>query len=121
MTLVRYGQGGNYILATKGSTGSIILREGATLAAPEVLMLTSTGNIVVEQGASINTIGRGKASYDARDGFIYSVANMLAVSNGLLNVIGAQQPDASAGIQLGVCNSAACTGQTALYSEGSIV
>lgn len=123
MTLVNYGQAGNYINIANGSNSSIVLRDGANLAAPEVLLLSGTGRIVVEQGASINTIGRGKASYDARDGFVYNVANMLAVSNGLLNVVAARSPGGviSGGIQLGVCNRAPCSGQTALYSEGSIV
>ena len=123
MTVVNYGQAGNYINVADGTTGAIILRDGAQLAAPEVLLLTGIGSIVVEQGASINTIGRGKASYDARDGFVYSVGNMLAVSNGLLNVVAAPSLGEviSGGIQLGVCNSAPCSGQTALYSEGSIV
>lgn len=123
MTVVNYGQAGNYINVASGSTSSIILRDGANLAAPEVLLLTGIGSIVVEQGASINTIGRGKASYDARDGFVYNVGNMLAVSNGLLNVVAAPSLGEviSGGIQLGVCNSAPCSGQTALYSEGSIV
>ncbi|KAA8562418.1 Heme/hemopexin-binding protein [Pseudomonas extremaustralis] len=120
-TVVNYGQAGNYITLANGTTGALVLREGASLAAPEVFLVASTGSIVVEQGASINTIGRGKASYDARDGFIYSLANTLAVSNGLLNVVAAAQPDVGGGIQLGVCNNAPCTGQTALYSEGSIV
>ncbi len=95
MTLVNYGQAGNYINIANGSNSSIVLRDGANLAAPEVLLLSGTGRIVVEQGASINTIGRGKASYDARDGFVYNVANMLAVSNGLLNVVAARSPGRS--------------------------
>jgi len=123
MTYVIYGQGGNYINLPSSITSSIVLREGANLAAPEVMLLTSTGNIAVEQGASINTIGQGKASYDARDGFIYNLTNVLAVSNGLLNVVAAPSTggNVSGGIQLGACNSAPCSGQTALYSEGSIV
>ncbi|WP_455883790.1 filamentous haemagglutinin family protein [Pseudomonas putida] len=123
MTYVTYGQGGNYINLPSSITSSIILREGANLAAPEVMLVTSTGTIAVEQGASINTIGQGKASYDARDGFIYSLTNVLAVSNGLLNVIAAPSTggNVSGGIQLGACDSAPCSGQTALYSEGSIV
>ncbi|ETK19758.1 filamentous haemagglutinin family protein [Pseudomonas sp. FH1] len=121
MTVVVYGQGGNYVEVAGGTTGALILRDGATLAAPEVFLVASSGSIVVEQGASINTIGRGKASYDARDGFVYNLANVLAVSNGLLNVVAKTQPLAGKGIQIGVCNSAPCSGQTALYSEGSIV
>lgn len=126
LTLVKYGQGGNYITVAEGVNtpkGSITLREGATLAAPEVFLVSNTGEIVLEQGASINTLGRGKASYDARDGFTYQVANMLAVSNGLLNVISKAQAggQTSGGIKLGICPGATCSGQTALYSDGSIV
>ncbi len=126
LTLVKYGQGGNYITLAEGINtpkGSITLREGVTLAAPEVFLVSNSGEIVLEQGASINTLGRGKASYDARDGFTYQVANMLAVSNGLLNVISKVQAggQSSGGIKVGSCASAPCSGQTALYSEGSIV
>ena len=122
MTVVIYGQGGNYINLTNAASSSIVLREGATLVAPEVMLATTSGKITVEQGASINTIGRGKASYDARDGFVYKLANVLAVSNGLLNIIASPSSNGtSGGIELGGCSSAPCSGQTALYSEGSIV
>lgn len=121
MMVVNYGQGGNYVTLGNGANASIVVRDGASLAAPEVFLVTSTGSIVMEQGAAINTIGRGKASYDARDGFVYNLTNALAVSNGLLNVVATPSPDVSGGIQLGVCTSAPCSGQTALYSEGSIV
>ena len=119
---VTYGQLGNYVNFSGSNTGSISLREGATLAAPEVFLVTLDGGINVEQGAAINTIGRGKASYDSRDGFVYNVFNnMLAVSNGLINAISAAPVGDSLDIQLAVCASAPCSGTTALYSEGSIV
>ena len=122
MTVVIYGQGGNYIGLTNAASSSIVLREGATLAAPEVMLATTSGKITVEQGASINTIGRGKASYDARDGFVYKLANVLAVSNGLLNIVASPSSNGtSGGIELGGCSGASCSGQTALYSEGTIV
>jgi len=126
MTLVEYGQSGNYITLASGlneSRGSIILREGVTLAAPEVLLVSNAGEILLEQGASISTLGRGKVSYDAQDGFIYQVANMLAVSNGVLNVLSRPQSGVavSGGIRIGACTSVVCSRQTALYSEGSIV
>nr|WP_314535311.1 filamentous hemagglutinin family protein [uncultured Pseudomonas sp.] len=123
LTVVTYGQGGNYINLANGAVSNINLRDGANLAAPEVLLVSSTGKITVEQGASINTIGRGKASYDARDGFVYNMPNMLAVSNGLLNVVAATPMGGvtSGGIELGACTSAPCSGQTALYSEGTLV
>ncbi|MCM2364646.1 filamentous haemagglutinin family protein [Pseudomonas sp. SR18] len=126
LTAVEYGQSGNFIGLASGvnaANSNVTLRAGATLAAPEVFLVSNTGAIVVEQGASINTLGQGAASYDARDGFIYQVANMLAVSNGLLNVVGAVQPAGviSGGINVGACGSSACLGQTGLYSDGSIV
>ncbi|NWB52280.1 filamentous hemagglutinin family protein [Pseudomonas sp. F8002] len=124
MTAVTYGQSGNYIVLAGGTSranSTVTLREGVTLAAPEIFLLSDTNAIVLEQGASINTIGRGKASYDARDGFIYKVTNMLAASNGLLNVIAFNTTVPSGGISIGVCDTGLCSGQTGLYSEGSIV
>ncbi|MCE6978427.1 filamentous hemagglutinin N-terminal domain-containing protein [Pseudomonas frederiksbergensis] len=117
---VLYGQGGNYINFTDvGASSDITLRKGATLSAPEVFLVTGDGNLVIEQGAMINTIGRGAASYDARDGFIYQATNLLAASNGLLNVQFAPNT-ISGSINVGGCDSA-CAGQTRLYSEGSLV
>ena len=123
LSRVVYGQAGNNIDFSLGLGGSIILRSGATLRAPEVLLVTVGKPIVVEQGASIITLGQGAASYDARDGFVYGgVANMLAVSNGLLNVLPYVNAGApTSGIQIGVCTTGTCSGQTSLYSEGSIV
>ncbi|EJM65283.1 filamentous hemagglutinin family N-terminal domain containing protein [Pseudomonas sp. GM50] len=115
-----YGQGGNYINFTGvGASSNITLRQGATLSAPEVFLVTGNGNLVVEQGAMINTIGRGAASFDARDGFIYQATNLLAASNGLLNVQLAPNT-LSGSISVGGCDSL-CAGQTRLYSEGSLV
>ncbi|SFB47423.1 filamentous hemagglutinin family N-terminal domain-containing protein [Pseudomonas sp. NFIX10] len=122
---VIYGQGGNYISPQKVSS-SVILREGATLAAPEVFLLSSGGEVLVEQGAAINTIGRGKAAYDARDGFIYNLSgkslnySMLAASNGLLNVL-APESGSNGAINIGGCSLIACSGVTRIHSEGSIV
>ncbi|MBD9463802.1 filamentous hemagglutinin family protein [Pseudomonas sp. Pdm06] len=122
---VVYGQGGNYISPQKVSS-SVILREGATLAAPEVFLLSSGGEVLVEQGAAINTIGRGKAAYDARDGFIYNLSgkslnySMLAASNGLLNVL-APESGSNGSINIGGCSLIACSGVTRIHSEGSIV
>ncbi|SDT12915.1 filamentous hemagglutinin family N-terminal domain-containing protein [Pseudomonas asplenii] len=118
---VTYGQGGNYITLSKLSS-SIAMRDGASLGAPEVFLVSGSGDILLEQGASINTLGYGNAAYDARNGFIYQVGNMLAVSNGLLNVVNLPegQTAVTGGIQVGTCVLVSCTGQTSLYSNGSI-
>ncbi|WP_417696901.1 filamentous haemagglutinin family protein [Pseudomonas sp.] len=124
--LTLYGQSGNYITPSSsgGRTSSrVILREGATLAAPEVFLLAS-GEVSMEQGAAINTIGRGAAAYDAHDGFIYDLnvsgQNLLAASNGLLNVL-APSSGSSGTINIGGCSLTPCSGVTRIHSEGSIV
>ncbi|QGA50511.1 filamentous hemagglutinin family protein [Pseudomonas brassicacearum] len=122
---VLYGQGGNYITPQRVSR-SVALREGATLSAPEVFLLADGGELLVEQGAAINTIGRGKAAYDARDGFIYNLNvkfqnySLLAASNGLLNVL-APLSGTTGTVNIGGCSLTPCSGVTRIHSEGSIV
>jgi len=87
---VRYGQGGNHVVFDYwDGADSVFLRQGATLAAAEVLLVSSktNGSIEIEAGASINTLGRGKAVYmpttvsftsrnpQCRGGFQWPVAN----------------------------------------------
>ncbi|HBN9541366.1 filamentous hemagglutinin family protein [Pseudomonas aeruginosa] len=126
---VLYGQGGNYVTfdITDGAQ-SIVLRNGAELAAPEVFLLARRPGeaISLEQGAAIVTLGRGAAAYDARDGFLYASGgrSMLALSNGVLNVLPpeAGTPDSGPGdILLGVPAADGVAGETRLYSEGSLV
>ncbi|WP_448632664.1 MULTISPECIES: filamentous haemagglutinin family protein [Pseudomonas fluorescens group] len=120
---VSYGQSGNYVTPVSEMSRSVTLREGAALAAPEVFLLANGGELSMEQGAVINTIGRGAAAYDARAGFVYSLnndANMLAASNGLLSVLA--PPSGGAGsINIGGCRLTPCSGVTRIHSEGSIV
>ena len=126
---VLYGQGGNYVtFDITDSAQSIVLRNGAQLAAPEVFLLANRPGeaISLEQGAAIVTLGRGAAAYDARDGFLYAPGgrSMLALSNGMLNVLPpeAGTPDRGPGdILLGVPAADGVAGETRLYSEGSLV
>lgn len=120
-----YGQGGNYLNIT-GKSGNVTLRSGAALVGPEVLLvgtssLSNSGAIVIEQGASISTLGQGNSARGLASGSIYTPGdhNVVAVTNGRLNMLA---PDAAAtgSIQIGICE-AQCTGTTRLYSEGSIV
>jgi filamentous hemagglutinin family protein len=109
--------------------GSIVLREGAVLRAGEVYLVTNTnaGGIVVEQGAGINTLGRGRAAWDSRDGFVYApgTASVLAVSNGWLDLLAPEfssSPTEGAGrIEIGACATGSlCHGAAQLYSEGTL-
>ncbi|MCQ2995418.1 filamentous hemagglutinin family protein [Pseudomonas syringae] len=111
-----YGQAGNYLTFTGG--GNVTLRSGASLLAPEVLLV---GSSVIEQGASISTLGQGNAARGSASGYIYApgTTSVLAVSNSRLNML---PPDATGtgSIRVGVCETT-CSGTTTLYSEGSIV
>ncbi|QYG09934.1 filamentous hemagglutinin family protein [Janthinobacterium sp. PAMC25594] len=131
---VTYGQGGNYVNFGVNSARAIYLRAGAVLSAPEVFLVAQDpgnyqlgdGVIDIAPGAGINTVGRGKAAYDANDGFIYKSRadmHMLAASNGLMNVapVGGS---ARGGIRIGVCADACAgtgTGTASLYSEGTLL
>jgi filamentous hemagglutinin family protein len=130
---VEYGQAGNYVNFGANSARAIYLRAGAVLSAPEVFLvaqdpssyLQGDGLIDIAPGAGISTVGKGKAAYDANDGFIYKKGradvHMVAASNGLLNVAPASGT-ARGGIRIGVCDDA-CTdkGTASLYSEGTLL
>src|SRR3546814_9337336 len=88
------GPSGN-IIQTNGIVRELTLRSGAVLSAPEVFLLANSvtpdaaSRLIVEQGAGINTIGKGRAAYDSADGFIYggSTGSLVAVSNGVLSML----------------------------------
>lgn len=120
----------NYVnVSTEIGTGSLVLREGAVLRAPEVFLIASnlTNGIDIEAGAGINTIGMGKAAYDSTDGYYYRPGDraVVAVSNGWINMLA---PVAATGtrnngagpITIGVCGFT-CNDVTELYSEGTIL
>ncbi|MDI2595413.1 filamentous hemagglutinin family protein [Pseudomonas sp. 681] len=123
---VIYGTAGN-IVDFKGNTSSITLREGAMLAAPEVLLRTDSaaGAITIEAGAGINTLGRGDVPYDSTAGFVYQpgAASLLVVSNGWSNVLAPAPGNGLQGagsIRIGSCSTAECSNSALLYSSGSI-
>ena len=100
----------------------LLVRSGAVLSAPEIFLYAASGGrgIVVEQGATLSTLGRGAAALDARTGTYYALTSgaLLAVSNGLVNLM-APKGGAGTAIDVGGC-VAACGGASLLLSEGSI-
>jgi filamentous hemagglutinin family protein len=132
VTYSDFGTGSNQranIAAIKESAGGIVLRDGAVLKAAEVFLVTARKDdgIVLEQGSGINTLGRGKAAWDSRDGYVYEpMGSVLAVSNGWLDMLPAAPPSSESYgpgiIDIGACAKAggACGGSTSLYSEGTI-
>ena len=96
------------------------------LTGAEVFLVAGvpSGSIVIERGASINTVGRGAPGFDSSTGFTYrpGPASVVAVSNGWINLLppDADQPPVGAGaIRIGACGPA-CAGEAQLYSEGTI-
>ncbi|MGJ7530372.1 filamentous haemagglutinin family protein [Variovorax sp. GB1P17] len=121
-------QQANMVNATAQSR-AIVLRAGSELRAAEVFLITSSraGGITVEQGASINTLGRGKAAYDSKDGFVFAPGpnSLVAVSNGWLDMLAPTLPvnddgKGAGAIRIGACTLTPCAGVTRLYSEGTI-
>ncbi|KOQ76888.1 filamentous haemagglutinin family protein [Stenotrophomonas maltophilia] len=111
-------------LNVKSEGGGVLVRSGATLSAPEVILGAAAGGagVVIEQGAVISTVGRGKPGYDATDGYLMKLdatTGVLAVSNGQTNLLSGGAA-ARVAIDVGACRSDSCTGQTRLLSEGSI-
>ncbi|WZB61689.1 hypothetical protein WJ970_32725 [Achromobacter xylosoxidans] len=126
---VDYRNIGNIVYFGYGTTHfqSIALRAGAQLTGAEVFLVAGvpSGSIVIERGASINTVGRGAPGFDSSTGFTYrpGPASVVAVSNGWINLLppDADQPPVGAGaIRIGACGPAACAGEAQLYSEGTI-
>ncbi|VFR94773.1 Filamentous haemagglutinin family outer membrane protein associated with VreARI signalling system [plant metagenome] len=115
-----YGSGRQTFYA--GGLNTLLVRSGATLHAPEILLLADGGGrgIVVEQGAVLDTVGRGKAVTDAGNGYFYDPANagVLGLSNGVFHLVppGLQSRTS---IDVGACLSV-CAGTTRLTSEGTL-
>ncbi|GGB95598.1 hypothetical protein GCM10007205_01040 [Oxalicibacterium flavum] len=112
------------------TTSEIVLRQGAVLEAASVFLSTNdkTRGVTIERGAGIDTLGQGKAPWDATDGYVLQPgqAGVLAVTNGWLDVTSPSADDAdgkrgSGYLHIGTCAAgASCTGESVLYSEGTI-
>lgn len=93
----RMALGGNFQLfsdtnqlSMRSFANSVTVREGAVLAAPEILLLATNGGVTIEDGATVTTIGKGADTpYSAGEGYAYAVdlgVNALILSNGVLNL-----------------------------------
>ncbi|MEO3727555.1 filamentous hemagglutinin family protein [Pseudomonas syringae] len=126
MPNVLYNTAAN-IIGFLGTSANIVLREGAILSAPEVLLRTTStlGGITVEAGGGINTLGRGNVAYDSMAGFVYEpkASSVLLVSNGWTQVLAPELASGITGagsIRIGTCATSACSNPALLYSNGSI-
>lgn len=122
-------QNANVIRVTSSGTSDIVLRAGSLLQAAGVFLMTGrvNGGIVLEQGAGISTLDGGASAYDSTLGYTYQPGrtSVLAVSNGQLNLLAPSAPDTegngAGAIEIGICaNTQGCSGETRLYSQGTI-
>lgn len=108
----------------EGSARHIVVRNGVTLTAQEVLLSAAFGGkgILIEQGAAIDTLTGADPSRVAQPTAPYLVSGgLLAVSNQRLTALSAQGGSAAGpvAIDIGGC-VVDCNGQTRLLSAGSI-
>ena len=125
--------GGNTISFGLDPSNSVTVRAGAVLSAAEVFLIAgqranrTPGNITVEQGATINTLGRGAVPFDSSNGIVYAPTeqSVFVVSNGWVNLLAPSSASGtdsgSVAIDIGGCVvGAICGGETQLYSEGTV-
>ncbi|WP_312341238.1 filamentous hemagglutinin family protein [Stutzerimonas nitrititolerans] len=123
-------QGANIVTMGSGAK-NLVVRSGAQLMAPEVVLTTTSsgsptnlGSLVIEDGARIDTLGLGPAPFDSTDGYLYVIRSGVAVSNGQLTLIAAAPtttPIYASPVKIGGCLQTTCAGAATLYSEGTIV
>ncbi|UUO10728.1 filamentous hemagglutinin family protein [Alcaligenes faecalis] len=111
-------------------TDEIYIRGGAVLEAAQVFLVVGNREkgLTVEQGATINTLGKGAAPWDSSEGYVLQPGQkgVLALSNGWLDVTAPSNDDSwgtvGAGfLHIGTCAvGSSCSGETRLYSEGTI-
>ncbi|WP_160168976.1 filamentous hemagglutinin N-terminal domain-containing protein [Bradyrhizobium sp. Ai1a-2] len=107
----------NYVLAGSRAR-SLVVRTGAVLEAPDILLSAGQGGVTIEDGVTISTIGKGgSVPFSAADGYSYvlydSTTNVLALSNGLLDF---RSLRSGSGAQGGIT-----VGKAGLYTEGTLL
>ncbi len=117
------GGNGQTEVAITGDVGGVILRSGAILRAPEVVMTADGGGlgVLMEQGATISTIGLGRPGFSSDEGYFFRTStSAFVVSNGWVNLlaaIGEKKPT----IDIGGCAAGnVCAGDTRILTEGTI-
>lgn len=108
----------------EGSAQHIVVRNGVTLTAQEVLLSAAFGGkgILIEQGAAIDTLTGADPLRVAQPTAPYLVSGgLLAVSNQRLTALSAQGGGAAGPVAIDIGGCALdCSGQTRLLSAGSI-
>lgn len=96
--------------------GGVVVREGAVLEGPQVLLIADrNADVLVESGARISTLGKGDPAFDSTMGYtlLANNVNLLAVSNGLLEFTSSNNAVGSTGV-ITVEDGAS------LYSDGTL-
>lgn len=118
----------NQRLQVAGVGQNLVLRDGAVLRAPEVILGAVAGGkgVRVEAGAGVDTLGRGAAPLPDNAGFYYQAeGGVMVVSNGRTDLLAAPLREGAdpslVSFDIGTCDPGRqCAGQARLVSEGSI-
>ena len=99
------------IIDVNSTADAVYILPLAKLTAGEVMIpVTAGGQIVVEPGGTISTLGAGPSSYDGTNGFVFNTASLVAaneaapvldVSNGIVTFVPTTLPSRAASIQIG--------------------
>ncbi|OPE30145.1 hypothetical protein, partial [Pseudomonas aeruginosa] len=98
-SLQGYGSTRDAWRVSLGNTRSdeIFVRDGAVLEAAQVFLVVGNREkgLTVEQGATINTLGKGAAPWDSTEGYVLEPGQkgVLALSNGWLDVTAPRADD----------------------------
>ncbi|MGE4323811.1 MAG: filamentous hemagglutinin N-terminal domain-containing protein, partial [Sphingobium sp.] len=115
------GAAGSYTIDSTGFT-TVAVRDGAVLEAPQVMLIAGTNNhVVVDAGARISSIGMGAPAYDASSGYFGQTgANVLAVSNGMLDITTSAVTTSAGSITVADGASLHSEGALAFVSNGAV-
>ena len=106
----------NPTVTFNANVSAIDMAPGATLSAPSVFLEAFRGKIAVEQGATIDTVGKPAPPFDSSQGYQYASGgySVVAVSNGFLQF----QPFNAAGTDL--TGPITIDGGAGLFSAGTL-
>ncbi|MEW6644100.1 MAG: filamentous hemagglutinin family protein [Pseudomonadota bacterium] len=126
---VDYGQNGR-VATIETDFVDAIVRSGARLSAGEIILAArgrswrnEAGRVTIEEGATVSTIGRGRGSYNSRDGYVFVGNGVLMLSNGMINLMQGYTMANSGDevdISIGACVTAGCSRVTTVVTEGTI-
>lgn len=103
---------------SSSGTAALAIRSGAELKAPQLVLMVGEGQLDVDSGARLTTIGMGPAAYDSTMGYRFDVStgfgvnpSVIMLANGLVEI---EAPKETNSATINIANGAS------LLSEGTL-